>query len=221
MRLVHERSVDVVRLKLNRPEQRNAMDEALVSDLLGALSSDPEIPVVLGSTDPKVFCAGADLRVSDEERTRLSDLLYECYSVMITRPGPVIAVVTGAAVGGGAQLASAADLRISGPCARFRWVGPGHGLAVGAWVLPSLIGRSTAMDLLLTSRWLDAEEARRLGFTALADDPWAAADAAVSHIAGLDRAAVARIKAITASDGLPERLHAERTGNSTSWSGAV
>lgn len=221
MRLVHERSDDFVRLKLNRPELRNAMDEATVIALLEALLSDPSLPVVLGSTDPSVFSAGADLRVSDAERTRLSDLLYECYSVMITRPGPVIAVVSGAAVGGGAQLASAADLRISGSGARFRWVGPGHGLAVGSWVLPSLIGRSAAMDLLLTSRWLDAEEAHRLGFTALADDPWAAADSAVTHIAGLVSSAVARIKAVTAMNGLLDLLNAERTGNKTDWSGAV
>lgn len=221
MRLVCERSDDYVRLKLNRPEQRNAMDEQMVSGLLSALDQSPATPVILGSTDPTIFSAGADLSVSDAERTRLSDLLYQCYERMITRPGPVIAVVEGAAVGGGAQLASAADLRISGPSARYRWVGPGHGLAVGAWVLPSLLGRSAALDLMLTSRWLDAEEAYRLGFTGLADDPWAAASQAVAHIRSLDSAAVARIKAITASDGLMERLATERMGNRTTWSGAV
>ncbi|WP_084427050.1 enoyl-CoA hydratase/isomerase family protein [Kibdelosporangium aridum] len=221
MCLVQERSDDFLRLKLNRPEQRNAMDEATVTALLDALSAEPSVPVLLGSTDPTIFSAGADLRVSDAERTRLSDLLYQCYAVMITRPGPVIAVASGAAVGGGAQLASAADLRISSSGARFRWVGPGHGLAVGAWILPALIGRSAAMDLLLTSRWLDAEEAHRLGFTTLADDPWAAAEQAVAHIASLVSDAVARIKAVTAMEGLLERLDAERTGNSSNWSGAV
>jgi enoyl-CoA hydratase/carnithine racemase len=134
--------------------------------------------------------------------------------------GAVIAVVEGAAVGGGAQLASAADLRISSSEARFRWVGPGHGLAVGAWVLPSLLGRGPALDLMLTSRWLDADEAYRLGFTGLSDDPWAAAAQMVAHIRSLDPGAVARIKAITASDGLVERLAMERMGNTT-WSGAV
>ncbi len=197
------------------------MDEATVTALLDALSAEPSVPVLLGSTDPTIFSAGADLRVSDAERTRLSDLLYQCYTVMITRPGPVIAVASGAAVGGGAQLASAADLRISSSGARFRWVGPGHGLAVSAWILPALIGRSAAMDLLLTSRWLDAEEAHRLGFTTLADDPWAAAEQAVAHIASLVSDAVARIKAVTAMEGLLERLDAERTGNSSNWSGAV
>jgi enoyl-CoA hydratase len=221
MRLVCERSDDYVRLKLNRPEQRNAMDEQMVSGLLAALEESPATPVVLGSTDPAIFSAGADLSVSDAERTRLSDLLYQCYERMITRPGPVIAVVEGPAVGGGAQLASAADLRISGPSGRYRWVGPGHGLAVGAWALPSLLGRSAALDLMLTSRWLDADEAYRLGFTGLADDPWAAASQMVAHIRSLDSSAVARIKAITASDGLMQRLAMERMGNRTTWSGTI
>jgi enoyl-CoA hydratase/carnithine racemase len=226
MRLVYERADHHVRLKLNRPERRNAIDEDTVLDLLDALDESPSTPVLLGSTDATIFSAGADLAVSDEERTRLSDLLYQCYERMITRPGPVIAVVEGPAVGGGAQLATAADLRICGPGARFRWLGPGHGLAVGSWVLPSLVGRSVALDLMLTSRWLDAPEAHRLGMIRLAEDPWAedpwaGASELAAHIAGLDRQAVARIKTIAASGGLLERLAAERTGNQATWSGAV
>jgi enoyl-CoA hydratase len=220
MGLVLERSDDYIRLKLNRPDRRNALTESTVLALLSALDSAPDLPVVLGSTDPSIFSAGADLTVSNSERARLSDLLYQCYERMITRPGPVIAVITGPAVGGGAQLASAADLRISGPAAKFRWVGPGHGLAVGAWILPSLVGRSAALDLLLSSRWLTSEEAYRLGFTGLNDDPWAAAARTVAHIGSLDRGAVARIKSISASEGLLQRLSEERMGNQP-WAGAV
>ncbi|MFD1052111.1 enoyl-CoA hydratase/isomerase family protein, partial [Kibdelosporangium lantanae] len=98
MRLVLERSDACVRLKLNRPDRRNALTEDTVADLLGALDESPDQPVLLGSTDPTVFSAGADLDVSDDERTRLSDLLYQCYERMITRPGPVIAIVEGPAV---------------------------------------------------------------------------------------------------------------------------
>jgi enoyl-CoA hydratase/carnithine racemase len=220
MGLVLERSDDYIRLKLNRPDRRNALTESTVLALLSAFDSAPDLPVVLGSTDPSIFSAGADLTVSDSERARLSDLLYQCYERMITRPGPVIAVITGPAVGGGAQLASAADLRISGAEARFRWVGPGHGLAVGAWILPSLVGRSAALDLLLSSRWLLPEEAYRLGFTGLNDDPWDAAARMVAHIGSLDRGAVARIKSISATDGLLQRLSEERMGNQP-WAGAV
>ena len=80
-----------------------------------ALAAEPGVPVLFGSADPRVFCAGADLTVSDAERAAVSDLIYECCETMITRPGPVIAVLTGAAVGGGAQLAAASDLRVASP----------------------------------------------------------------------------------------------------------
>src|SRR5260370_34641559 len=83
---------------------------------------------------------------------------------MTPRPGPVMAAVGGPAVAGGAQLATAADLRIAGPAARFRWIGPpGRDLAVGAWVLPDLGGRGRASELAMTGRWLDAAEALALG----------------------------------------------------------
>ena len=125
-----------------------------------AFAAEPAAPILLDSTDPGVFCAGADLTVSDAERAEISDLLYQCYEVMITRPGPVIAVVSGPAVGGGAQLAGAADLRVAGPDASFRWTGPpGRALAVGAWLLPSLVGRGLALELTMTGRWVDAAEA--------------------------------------------------------------
>ena len=93
------------RVRLARPERRNALDLGMVRALHAAFAAEPAAPVVLDSTDPGVFCAGADLTVSDAERAEVSDLLYQCYEVMITRPGPVIAVVSGPAVGGGAQLA--------------------------------------------------------------------------------------------------------------------
>src|ERR1700749_225603 len=113
-----------LRVRLDRPARRNALNLGMVHALHAVFSTDPAAPILLDSTDPGVFCAGADLNVSDAERAELSDLLYQCYEVMITRPGPVIAVVSGPAVGGGAQLAGAADLRVAGPDASFRWTGP-------------------------------------------------------------------------------------------------
>ena len=113
-----------LRVRLARPERRNALDAAMTRALLDIVRADPAVPVLLESTDPAAFCAGADLTVPDRERAEVSDLLYQCYEAMVTRPGPVIAVVEGPAVGGGAQLAGAADLRIAGPRGRFRWAGP-------------------------------------------------------------------------------------------------
>jgi enoyl-CoA hydratase/carnithine racemase len=211
------------RLLLSRPERRNALDMALARALRDALRQDEAIPVVLGSTDPRVFCAGADLNVSDADRATVSDLLYECYEIMITRPGSVIAVVTGPAVGGGAQLAAAADLRIAGPAARLRWTGPaGRGLAVGAWVLTDLVGRGTAMELALTGRWVEAGEALAMGLVNRVEDaPDQVAAGIAEELAGHDPRASAKVKSVSAAGGLLERLHAERQANRSAWAQAI
>jgi len=211
------------RLLLSRPERRNALDVGLARALRDALRQDEAVPVVLGSTDPRVFCAGADLTIPDADRATVSDLLYTCYEIMITRPGPVIAVVAGPAVGGGAQLAAAADLRIAGPAARLRWTGPpGRGLAVGAWVLTDLVGRGTAMDLALTGRWVEAGEALAMGLVnRVEDDPGAAAAALAAELAARGPGIAAKVKTVTATGGLLDRLHAERQANRSAWAQAI
>jgi enoyl-CoA hydratase/carnithine racemase len=204
-------------LRLARPERRNALDVSLMAAVRDALAAEPEVPVLLGSTDPRVFCAGADLTITDAERATISDLIYDCCETMITRPGPVIAVVTGAAVGGGAQLAAASDLRIAGPGVRLRWTGPpGVDLAVGAWVLPDLVGRGVAMDLVLTGRWVEAAEALALGLVnRVEDDPEGAAEQAGVALAAAG--AGAGVKAVMAAGGLLDRLRAEREVNRSAW----
>jgi enoyl-CoA hydratase len=204
-------------LRLDRPERRNALDVTLMAAVRDALAAEPGVPVLLGSTDPRVFCAGADLTVTDAERAAISDLVYDCCEVMITRPGPVIAVITGAAVGGGAQLAAASDLRIAGPGARLRWIGPpGAGLAVGAWLLPDLAGRGAALDLVLTGRWVDAGESLALGLVNRVEDyPERAAEELATSLA--TRGAGAGVKAVMAAGGLLDRLRAEREVNRTAW----
>ena len=204
-------------LRLARPERRNALDVGLMTAVRDALAEEPEVPVLLGSTDPRVFCAGADLTITHAERATISDLIYDCCEAMITRPGPVIAVVTGAAVGGGAQLAAASDLRIAGPGARLRWIGPpGPDLTVGAWLLPDLVGRGPALDLVLTGRWVEAAEALALGLVnRVEDDPEQAAEQAAEVLAA--RGTGAGVKAVLAAGGLLDRLRAEREVNRSAW----
>jgi enoyl-CoA hydratase len=204
-------------LRLDRPERRNALDVTLMTAVRDALAAEPGVPVLLGSTDPQVFCAGADLTVTDAERATISDLVYDCCEVMITRPGPVIAVITGAAVGGGAQLAAASDLRIAGWGARLRWIGPpGADLAVGAWLLPDLAGRGAALDLVLTGRWVDAGESLALGLVSrVEDDPERAAEELAASLAS--RGAGAGVKAVMSAGGLLDRLRAEREVNRAAW----
>jgi enoyl-CoA hydratase/carnithine racemase len=207
------------RLLLSRPQRHNALDVDLARALRNALAEDPPEPVVLGSTDPQAFCAGADLTISDAGRAMVSDLFYECCEIVITRPGPVIAAVGGPAVGGGAQLAAAADVRIAGPAARLRWTGPpGLDLAVGAWILPDLVGRGRALDLIMTARWVDATEALSLGLVSdVVAEPLAAAAGLAGDLVARGPGPLARAKLITASGGLLDRLRAEHQANQAAW----
>ena len=212
-----------LRLLLSRPDQRNALVPGMVVALTDAMRADGDAVVVLGSTDPQVFCAGADLSLPIADRAAVSDLLYECYEHMITRPGPVIAAVGGPAVGGGTQLASAADLRIAGPGARLRWAGPaGAGLAVGAWILPDLAGRGAALELCVTGRWVAAAEALALGLVhRVDDDPDQAAAGLAAALAAAGPLGPGRIKAVASAGGLLGRLRAERSANRAAFDNAL
>jgi len=213
----------VLRLRFDRPERRNALDRSMVQALLDAFAEPEEPVVLLGSTTRDAFCAGADLRLADDERAAVSDLLYELYGRMTACEAIVVAALDGPAVGGGAQLAIAADLRVAAPGARIQIAGPGHGLAVAAWALPSLVGRGRAMDLCLTMRPVGAEEALRIGLVdRLADDAAAAGLALAAELAALDAAAAARVKRVAwASARALDALEDERAGNRAAWSGSM
>lgn len=212
----------VLLLRLARPEKRNALNPALVEALIEALRDPDARAVVLSSADPAGFCAGADLSLPDAARAAVSERLYALYAAMVSHRAPIIAAVGGPAVGGGAQLAVAADIRIGSPAARIRFVGPAHGLAVGTWALPSLVGRGRALELCLSMRDVGADEALAIGLLdRRADDAEAAALDLATHIATLDPPAVARLKgAVRDSAGLLGALEAERAGNA-GWSGAM
>lgn len=218
-----DRGDGVLSIRLHRPEARNAIDAAMVDELRAVLDTRSPRAVVLGSADPACFCAGADLRLPDRERADVSDRLYELYGAMVRLPAPIVAVVEGPAIGGGAQLAIAADLRVAGTAARFRFAGPGHGLAVAAWGLPSLVGRGRAMDLCLTMRAVGADEAFDIGLVdRIEEDPFAVALRLAAAIARLDAGAVRRVKDIVhrASASL-DALERERGGNGRTWDGSM
>lgn len=179
--------------------------------------------VVVGSTDPAVFCAGADLTVSDDERRHVSDRLHQLYERLLSLDVPVVAAVSGAAVGAGAQLAVSADLRVAGQQARLRFPGVGHGLVVGGWGLPSLVGRGRALDLCLTMRWVSADEALAMGLVdRVVDDARASAVALAAAIARQNPAAVSRLKhLVIAHAGLRAAVEDERAGNADAWSGSI
>jgi enoyl-CoA hydratase/carnithine racemase len=212
----------VLEIRLNRPARRNAIDLSTVRALLAHVEAPGGRVVVISSSEPACFCAGADLGVDDAERAVVSDRLYELYGRIIEAPVPVLAALQGPAVGGGAQIAVAADMRIADATASLRFVGPGHGLAVGAWALGSLVGRSRAIDLCLSMRRVAAAEALALGLIdRVVPDPRAAALDLAEQIASLDPGAVTRVKRIVRDGaGLLASLRQERAGN-RDWSGSV
>jgi len=221
--VVERSSAGYTRVLLSRPERRNALTPDMMTALIEALRADEEATVIIGSADPRVFCAGADLTIPDTERAVVSDLLYNCFELMITRPGPILAVLSGPAVAGGAQLASAADLRFGGPAARLRWIGPpGAELAVGAWILPDLVGRGAAAELTMTGRWIEATEALTLGLlNRIDDDPDQAAVSTAELLAARAPQPFGKIKAVMSAGGILDRLRAERLANRAAWDLAI
>lgn len=210
----------VLRLRLNRPSRHNAVDAELLAALHDALARPDARAIVLGSATPGQFCAGADLSLGAAERASVSDGLYDLYRRILELDVPVVAAVSGPAIGGGAQLAVACDLRVAAPAAWLQFVGPGHGLAVGAWALPGLVGRGRALDLCLSGRRVPAGDALAMGLVdRVADDAEAAAVGLAGELAALDADVVARVKAIVA-DGCAGRLELEARGN-RGWTGAV
>ena len=219
--LVDRPAEGVTRVRMHRPDTRNALDRGLAQALLDTFREpDAAVVILAGGTD--VFCSGLDLNLEPSERVGVSDLLYQVYEQMLMSPVPIVASIAGHAVGGGAQLAIAADLRVAGPSARLRFVGPGHGLAVGAWGLGSLVGRGRAMDLCLTMRSVTADEAISIGLVdRLEDDPDAAALELATRIASLDGFAVARVKRLVDEAALVGALRREREENLATWSGEI
>lgn len=211
----------VTALWLDRPERRNALDAALTEALHQAFARCGDDVVVLGTTDPRCFSAGADLHLEDAERAAVSDELYRLHGVMLTVPGPIVAVVQGAAVAGGALLALACDLRIGDRSTWFRFNGILNGIVTGAWALPTLVGRGRAMDICLTTRPVPADEALAIGLlTRLEEDAAAAALELAGQFAALEGGARGRLKRITTA-ALCDSQELERTLNKESWTGAV
>jgi enoyl-CoA hydratase/carnithine racemase len=211
---------DVMLIELNRPQRHNALDAEMVSRLTAAFNEPGARAVILTSSHADTFCSGADLSVSNDERVVVSERLYGLYETMVRLPIPIIAAIGGHAIGGGAQLAIACDLRIASPHASFRFLGVGHGLVVGAWALPRLVGAGRAFELCATMRPVAADEAARVGLVNLvADDPAAAAMQLAAQLVEFDAGALARIKEVIAIDDRLDALSHERTGNQATWDG--
>lgn len=161
-------------LTFNRPEQRNALDEAVLlqlRDVTAALRDAASVrAIVITGAGDRAFCAGADIStmqsMSEEAAIEWSRLGHDVFAAIEALPKPVIAAINGVAVGGGCELALACDFRFMAEGAQLGQpevklgLIPGWG---GTQRLPRIIGAALAKDLILTGRLMGADEARRVG----------------------------------------------------------
>lgn len=163
---------DRVVVELNRPAQRNAINAAMVADLhavCGLVEAQPRMLIVAGIGSD--FAAGADiaeLQLRGREDA-LAGINRSVFDRIASLPLPTIAAVEGNALGGGAELAYACDLRIAGASARFGNPEPGLGIlaAAGAsYRLTDLVGKSIAKQVILGARILDSAAALACGLVA-------------------------------------------------------
>jgi enoyl-CoA hydratase len=158
-------------ITLNRPQALNALNAQLISELnqaLDACEADDEIGAVVLTGSEKAFAAGADIKEMKDKsfaEVVLKDFI-EPWERLSRCRKPVIAAVSGYALGGGCEIAMMCDFIIASETARFGQpeitlaVIPGAG---GTQRLTRYVGKSKAMDLILTGRQMDASEAERCG----------------------------------------------------------
>lgn len=215
----------VATITLNRPDRRNAFILPMINDCADRLDSareDERVRAVVITGAGGSFCSGVDLGEFDhqhrsplEEKHYLTRNVHRVALALERLDKPVIAAVDGPAVGAGMDLALYCDVRFASPSARFSEayvkVGlvPGNG---GCWLLPRLVGRSTALRLLWTGDFVDAATAADIGLVEYVVDDEPVLDHAVSfarRVAAQPPIAVQTIKRAVrqgASQDLPAAL---------------
>ncbi len=176
--LLLERVQDgIVRLTLNRPERLNAITFEMFDEFHEAcaeLTRDRDARVVIVTGAGRGFCSGLDLNdaeklpeMSAREMMEGQERWGGSMAAIHALPQPVIAAVNGPATGGGLAVALAADIRLASPEARFNAAFVKIGLTSGdigvSWALPRIVGLGRAAEIMLTGRFVDAEEAAAIG----------------------------------------------------------
>jgi len=164
-------SVDgaVATITLNRPDARNALNDAMCEDLRRvAQAVDPGIRLAFVRGNGPVFCAGADVKERagmSVEQVRARRLkAFAAYHALEALPMPSVAVVHGAALGSGVEIAAACDFIVATPDAAFGTPEAMRGTIGATQRLPRVLGKRLAKDLMFTGRRLTAAEARAAGF---------------------------------------------------------
>jgi len=177
-----EREPPIAVVRLNRPEARNALSDALMDELVARLSeldADDEVRCIVLAGDERAFAAGADIA---ELAAATAVELYQAprvarWDAIRKLSTPLVAAVSGWCLGGGCELAMTCDLIVASDTARFGQPETGLGIIPGAGGTQRLaraVGKALAMDMVLTGRVLSAEEARSAGLVArvVAKEAW-------------------------------------------------
>ncbi len=172
--LIYEKIDSIAYVTLNRPQALNAYNIQMRDDLyevLAAIKDDLEVRVaVFKGAGEKAFCAGADLSefLAAPSPTVARQVRFgrDVWGLFLSIPQPLIAAIHGYALGSGIEIALCCDIRIASEDAKFGLPEVGLGIipaAGGTQTLPRTIGRANALEMLLTNRWLSAEEAYHFG----------------------------------------------------------
>jgi enoyl-CoA hydratase/carnithine racemase len=164
------RETALLHIELNRPDRANSLSEELVEELLSALAPEETVGVRLAvfSGRGANFCAGFDL--SDLRDSTDAALLWRLVrletmlQVVFHAPFMTLALAHGNAIGAGADLFCACAMRVAAPGTTFRMPGLKFGVALGTRRLANRIGSENARDLLLESKWFDADRGHEVGF---------------------------------------------------------
>lgn len=168
--IIYEKENGTGYITLNRPQALNAYNIRMRDELyevLGAVRDDPEVEVViLKGAGEKAFCAGADLTefltAPPPVFARRARFERDIWGRFLGIDKPFIAAMHGYVLGSGIEMALCCDIRLATEDARFGLPEPGLGIipaAGGSQTLPRTIGRAAALDMLMSGRWLTADEA--------------------------------------------------------------
>lgn len=173
--IIYEVQEQIGILRVNRPEARNALSweaqEAFAAAVRQA-GADPELrALIVTGAGNRAFVSGGDLRQlanepQREDGVRLQRTMTDALARLQQLPLPTIAAVNGDAIGGGAEILTACDLRLAAAHARIRFAQVHVGLSTGwggGWRLVQLVGLGHGLDLLLTGRYISPREALHMG----------------------------------------------------------
>jgi enoyl-CoA hydratase len=172
--LLYEKKDGIGWVTLNRPEALNVYNVQMRDDLyevLRAIRDDDEVRVgIVKGAGEKAFCAGADLSefltAPPPVEARKVRFARDMWRLFLNIPQPMIAALHGYVLGSGMEIALCCDIRIASPETKFGLPEMGLGIipaAGGTQTLPRAIGRSRALEMLLTNRWIGADEAYEFG----------------------------------------------------------